>query len=471
VASDQPSTNPWEVQLSAENARSDFEFLYNGLKSAHANLYVHREKEEYDALYQKTLNQFTSPISLFEARVAFQKFTAYGDVAHARIEFPDDAYKYFRENGGRVFPISLRIVDGRAYVGTNYSGRSEISLGDEILALNGVSIGRWLKRTAAHISADTPYIAHSLLEFSFPRYLWLEVGEIHEFDLELAPADGQPYQVSVPAISHQEQEEAAARLPPAFTLDDSERVSTMLDEKIGYLRPGPFYNTENPDQIWDNTEFTKFIDSAFDFFLEEGAKTLVVDLRDNAGGDSSFSDTMLAWFADEQFRFCSAFLVKSSDEAAASNQARLDAHPAAANGVSGTFAKKYAETPRGDFFDLELPFVEPRNGTRFTGEVYVIVNRHTYSNAVNVASIIQDYGFGTIVGEKTSDMATTYGAMETFTLPHTGITVGFPKAHIIRPSGEKKSDGVTPDWVIESPIRPANNDLVLETLLSGLDES
>jgi hypothetical protein len=52
---------------------------------------------------------------------------------------------------------------------------------------------------------------------------------------------------------------------------------------------------------------------------------------------------------------------------------------------------------------------------------------------VSVAALVQDCKFGTIVGEETSDMATTYGTMEQFNLPKTGIMVGYPKAHIIRP--------------------------------------
>ena len=67
--------------------------------------------------------------------------------------------------------------------------------------------------------------------------------------------------------------------------------------------------------------------------------------------------------------------------------------------------------------------------------------------------------------ERASDMATTYGAMETFALPSTGIVVGFPKAHIVRPSGELRTDGVTPDVPIPSPIVPTKDDVVLEAAL------
>jgi C-terminal processing protease CtpA/Prc len=195
---------------------------------------------------------------------------------------------------------------------------------------------------------------------------------------------------------------------------------------------------EDPARIWNTAAFTAFIDEAFGDFLDSGAKSLVIDLRNYPGGDNSFSDPMISWIADRPFRFASQFLVRSSDEAAASNQARLDASPDAVQGVSGRYAEAYRATPRGETFPFEIALAEPREGAKFEGEVYVLVNRNSYSNAVNVASIFQDYGWGEIAGEPTADFATTYGAMEHFTLPNTGFKVGFPKAYIVRPSGDER---------------------------------
>ncbi|MEM9388133.1 MAG: S41 family peptidase [Pseudomonadota bacterium] len=458
----------WQRRLDAQSLREDFERLYHGLRGAHADLYVHRTKAEYDARYAQIRDSLTEPKTLFDAQVLFQQFAAYGNVAHARIEFPSEAYQAFLDKGGRQFPLYLRIHEGRAYVGENLSGVEGIRLGDEVMALNGAPIARWLQRTATHVSADTPYIAHSFLEFTFARYLWLELGQQQQFFLTLRAKPGESYTVRVPARTREAMRQASREQPERFALQSNERTARMLGDGVAYLRPGPFYNAENPNAMWDNGAYLAFIDGAFEQFLAADAERLIIDLRDNPGGDSSFSDPMLAWIADRPFRFCSAFLIRSSDEAAASNQARLDASPDATAGVSARFARDYAKTPRGERFAFEIPWANPREGARFEGEVVVLINRHSYSNAVNVAATVQDYGFAVIAGEKTSDMATTYGAMEQFTLPHTGLTVGFPKAHIIRPSGDTRVDGVTPDWEIPTPIAPTASDVVLEQLLSRM---
>ena len=84
--------------------------------------------------------------------------------------------------------------------------------------------------------------------------------------------------------------------------------------------------------------------------------------------------------------------------------------------------------------------------------------------------MIQDYGFGTIYGEETRDMATTYGAMEHFSLPHSGFKIGYPKAHIIRPNGETKTHPVTPDVSIKVPAVRGEQDLMLNELVRMIEE-
>ncbi|MEO1029507.1 MAG: S41 family peptidase, partial [Pseudomonadota bacterium] len=316
-------------------------------------------------------------------------------------------------------------------------------------------------------SADTDYIAHSLLEFRFPDLLWLIEPDIETFDLVLESMEGIRKLASVPALSS-DQQRANQTESAGFQLSSNARESRLLENGIAYLRPGPFYNYTDPDRTWDNSSFITFIDDAFESFLSAGSDTLVIDLRQNPGGDNSFSDHMVSWIADEPFVFASEFLIRSSDEAEAANQARLDGNPGAAEGVSGLFAKEYKSTPRGETFSFKLPPAQPRTGVKFEGDVFVLINRHSYSQAVNVAATFQDYGWGTIVGEPTSDFATTYGSIETFTLPNTGLTVNFPKAHIIRPSGDRVPGGVVPDIEIASPIVPVKEDVVLDELISRI---
>ena len=115
-----------------------------------------------------------------------------------------------------------------------------------------------------------------------------------------------------------------------------------------------------------------------------------------------------------------------------------------------------------------MAHAQPRAGRRFTGRVWLLIDRQSYSNTVSVAALVQDYGFGKVLGEPTSDMASTYGAMERFTLANTELSVGFPKARIVRPNGDRRSRGVTPDIPIRSPIVQTPADEMLASTIAAV---
>jgi C-terminal processing protease CtpA/Prc len=242
-----------------------------------------------------------------------------------------------------------------------------------------------------------------------------------------------------------------------------------LTDTVAYLRPGAFSNTDPGADPLDAAAFLDFVDSAFQNFLENEALQLIVDLRDNPGGHNAFSDPVIAWFAERRFRFSSDFRVRVSPESTAANQARVESLPESSDSVSHSYAELYASTEDGRIVSFPIPEVEPRSSSRFAGDVYVLVNRYSFSNAVSAAALIQDYGFGVIMGEQTVDMATTYGAMERFTLPNTEIVVAYPKALIIRPNGKESIHPVTPDVVLPAPRIRGASDVMLEAAVRHIE--
>lgn len=455
------------AQLSAAEVRADLVQLYATLQQAHYDLYARVTRRDYDALYAETRAAIASPESPLEVATQLQRFVAFGRVAHARIDAIYDAFDRYTAAGGASFPLRFRIVGGRAFVTDNRSGVAAIERGDELVALDGRPIAHWVDRTTRDQSADTPYLAHALLERDFPGLLWLEIGPVARFTVEVRRGTGAPVSVVVPARTAAEQDSAARAQPPLLALDRTARRARMAGPQLAYLRPGPFYNAD-PGAIdeFDPHGFGRFVDAAFTEFLAAGATALVIDLRDNPGGDSSFSDLMIGWFADRPFAFASAFRIRVSAEAIAANQHRIALAPDDSRSASRRFAAAYARAKPGDTIAFDIPAASPRSAPRFTGRVYVLVNRHSFSNAVAVAALVQDHHLGTILGEETADLATTYGAMETFTLGHSRLTVGFPKAYIVRPSGDTTPRGVVPDIAIETPIIETVDDPVLQRALA-----
>jgi len=459
-----PGTEPADhsgtaQRFTPEQLRADFDALYAGLKSAHYDLFARRSQREYDALYRSMRAGFDHELGLDEARLRFQRFAAYGRIAHANIELPSDGWERFRKAGGKAFPLYLRVVNGRAYVNEDDSGIDGIAQGDEVLAVEGKPVAKWMEGPSALVSADNDYLRDAQMEHAWPLLVWLSGGTRDQFALRLQKADGHRVELTLPARSRAEFTAAEAKHPPHFELAGDTREARMLDQRTAYLRPGPFYdNRPGAADIWDNTAFKTFLDQAFDQFSAAGAQRLLIDLRDNPGGDNSFSDLLVARIADRPFRFTNSFEIKVSAATTAANRKRLDG---ASDAMAQRMDAAYAGKPEGSRVMFEIEPTPPRAAGRFTGKVFVLINRHSYSNTVLVAAIVQDYRFATILGEETSDLASTYGAMEKFSLPNTGIEVGYPKARILRPNGKLDARGVRPDIEIATPIVTGTDDAVL----------
>jgi hypothetical protein len=444
--------------------RSDFSQMYRQLQDASFDAFAYTPKRQLDGFYAQAFAQFDRPMNRFQAKIAFEKFAAKLKMGHARVESPAGDWREYLDKGGKQFPLAIRVVDGRVFVADNLSGVDSLRPGDELLAMNGQSMSRWLERTEGHVSAESKYMADSLMEYDFSMYLWVELGEQQGFELQVRRAGSAPYRVHVSARTSTDMAAARTVQGPMLDLDHPMREAKMLAEGVAYLRPGPFYNADAKTAAdeWNVSAFRAFIDGAFESFARAHAKRLLIDLRGNPGGDNLFSDVMVTWFATRPFRFASAFKVKVSAASVKANADRIAQDAVAAGAVSRQYADLYARARNGDVMDFDIPLADPDPEHHFDGKVFVLIDRQSYSNTVAVAATVQDYQFGTILGEPTSDLATTYGAMEQFVLPITGLSVGYPKARIVRPSGDLRPKGVSPDRVIRIPVVQTPSDEVLD---------
>lgn len=446
----------------AAAVREDLAYLYSYLQEAHYDLFAHRSKVEYDAAYQLAMESIDQPMTQADLARLFQRFMAYGKVGHSRMEAHITAFLDYRSSGGVFFPLFLRVEGGRAYLLEAASLRGDLPAGTEILTVAKQPVLAWLDQLSAYVSAERPYMAYAQLEKALPIAVWLAQGASRVLDVTARHLDGPTFATRVEALSAPQRKELTQRFPtPTLRTDFSQREVRILAPGIAYLRPGPFYNSEvtsgGPEPSYETSAFCQFLEKAFQRILASRAGRLIIDLRNNPGGDNSFSDPMVAWFAREPFRFASSFRLKAS----AATKAQYATQESGGDPVLAQLMAAEARQPNGARYAFDLPLVQPRKGKRYRGKIYVLVNRHSYSNATTTAALIQDYRFGTILGEETADLPTSFASVLHFGLPRTGLTVTYPKSHFIRPNGDTALKGVIPDHRLANPVKPSSEDQVL----------
>lgn len=426
---------------SPQAIKEDLTYLYTNLQEAHYNLYVNKSKASYDSAYNKLYNSITDSMTSLEVTRLFQSFIAMGEIAHCNIAFPAAAYfDSLVQHREYMFPLHLSVVKGKVVVLENFSSDATIKRGDEITFAQ-------FDQTLDMVSGESRAMRGTLVDlYSFPRIYWWRFGSQKTFTVKV----NKTRTVKLQGVLAKDIEKQLEKVKPVFNADRSFR---MIGD-VAYLYPGIFLNNQSSGNAsehstFENNEFIHFIDSAYQQIHAAGASKLLIDLRGNPGGDNSFSDPMIAYFANRPFWFCQYFSIRTSAVTKAfwkdvTDSSLLD------------LKQKIMQHADGDTFSVKFGTYQPRmDSLHFKGKVYVLVNQYTYSNAVNVAAIVQDYQMGIIMGSPTADVASTYGANHEFKLPHTGLAIQYPKAFIVRPNGSRQLKGVTPDVLLaDDPFTP-----------------
>jgi len=437
-----------QFKFSKKEVLEDLDYLYESLIDAHYNIYAYTSEQEFESTYQKIQNSITQDsLILLETINLFQRLTSAVNNGHTSIDFPVAPYFDYVESGGTVFPLEVAIEEDKSLVRKNWSNNSNIAIGSEILSINGMPMSKVLSKIYPQISAERLYFKNVKLElFTLPRYYRQIFGQVDNFEVEIL-SNGEVQKYSLQAIPAMEGYE----MKTEFLVNAQMKLEFF--ENAAYLNPGGFGG--------DKQKYQSFIDSAFVEINANQVENLIIDLRNNPGGNDAFSDYMVAYFADKPFKWNSSFTLKTSKFLKEYTRKNFD--------TTEVYWQKVLSYEDGEVYDHKFEEYQAQaEEKRFKGKVYVLINRQSHSQSAVTAAQIQDYSFGTLVGEETGDYPSLYASIFDYPLPNTGITVHVSKGYMVRVNGSTKEEGVIPDIFIKDYLLD-ENDEVLEGLLKMIE--
>lgn len=319
------------------------------------------------------------------------------------------------ESGGRLFPYAVHVTTSAAiFVRSGVDGSPTPFDGKRIDTINGVPADEIARKLLAHMNGDTPDLRAAWLSERFAFWYWKFFGEHRSFRLRIGGAESVV--------------EASTDTPSAYGEKTFERLFRfeLLEGKAALLTIDEFY--------WsDKAKFYEFTRAAFARMRDEGTRTLIIDIRSNGGGDDDvWIEGLLPYIATQPFRNGSTYLLKIIEGRAKEGQKVGDV-------VHGAQETVYAP-------QLDHPL-------RFKGKVHVLISPRTYSSAVLFSTVVQDNGFGTLVGVGGGARGTQSGGIQFIKLPHTQMTLVVPRFLLTRTSG--RGGLLQPDvLVVGDPFRP-----------------
>ena len=357
-------------QYSKKQVLEDLDFLKTSLEATHYNLYAYTPKKDFIQNFKKVRASVDKDsLSKLETISVFQRVISKANNGHTEIDFPGQSYLEYVYGGGTVFPLELAFEDGRALVRKNWSGKDAIETGSEVLAINGVSIAEILERIYPQVSAERPYFKNVKIElYSFPRYYWQVYGPEDRFTVELRSGNTSKL-FEIAAVSGSD------------GYEDKRNEVLNARQTLKFFRSSAYLNPGNLSG--DLQQFQGFIDSSFVKIKERKSRNLIVDLRNNQGGDDAFSDYLVSYFADTPFKWNSGFTLKTS--------ALLKENTRQQRDTTRNFWQQVLSHENGEVYDYPFePYPPQAEERRFGGTVYVLVNRQSHSQSAVTASQIQD---------------------------------------------------------------------------------
>ena len=438
-----------QKKFSQQDVKEDLQYLRESLETAHYNLYAYITRQAFNKNFEEIKRSVTGDsLTVIEATSLFQAVISHADNGHTEIPFPGGAYTDYAYSGGTLFPLELAFEDGKALIRKNWSDNKSLEIGTEIISINNQTIDEVLQKIYPLISAERIYFKLAKIELiSFPRLYWQAFGEQNEF-LVKVKRNGLTEEIQLKAINLIDDYE--------IKRDDIPFAKRELQfiNQSAWLKPGSFSG--------DEQKYRSFIDSAFAEIKSKNIPNLILDLRNNLGGDDSFSNYLVSYIADHPFRWNSEFTLKTS--------AILKDHVREKYDTTIAYWRSVLTHEDGTIYSYEFDEYQPQpEDKRFSGEVYILINRQSHSQSAVTAAQIQDYGFATTVGEETGELPSLYASQYSFRLPETGTEVKIAKGFIVRVNGSKRPEGVIPDIYIKDHLLD-EKDEILDGLLKILED-
>lgn len=447
-----------ERLYSAKELEEDFELLQRALTERHPDLYGFVPKDTVDARFRFVRENIRDSMSMSQAFELFAIASNGLGCGHTSLYIPGKHMKEFYKEEKQL-PFKFRYMDGGMFITRCYLEDTTIALGSRVDMIDGKPVDQLVQRFLKLYSSDgyNETLKHRQMELSFRNDYAMFVGSPDSVTLECINPDGERDTFIVPTMLYD-------TLDARFTrrwVDGRPKEKTLeyrfLDSgKVAILSIGSFMPRH---MLRDGQRYKPFIRRSFRKMRREGAKHLVIDLRNNAGGYSNYGIYLYSWLADSSFRYFKSMelptkkpvkFIEHTDKTRLFNLLYfLVSH----DDLTGKYTYNW---------DRGLRVHQPKR-KRFKGNVYILINGNSFSNSSNFSALAHYNKRAVFIGEETGGRydGCNGSAYLMVTLPHTGMKLNVPlvKNCYPFPASPRKGRGIMPDH----PVQPGIDDLIKGT--------
>lgn len=480
-------------KIPANKLHEDIDEFITILEEVHVNPYMKVSKDKFYQAVDSVKRSITDSLNRQQFYIVFTPIVDLLNDSHTGVKFPSGIWKHYQyEANGLFFPMAIMITkDKRIFVQRDFS-ESNIPDYTEIFSINAKKSKDIINTFVKYDSSPIESSRVKRLDRKFVDYLWWILDFKGPYTVET--------NVGTFNVDGQIWAEYVRNRNIFINSNNSSSASIVLNE-VDTLTCILKINSYSGSL----SKFKILIEDQFKMIQEKAYENLIIDVRDNGGGNDENGRTVLDFITDKPYSeaLASTFMMKRSKRyekyqkcnvpwllrwmvnlrtVSWFNKERRKLFKALLNTPRGENA--IAHLPLNDSTEntkrskddvVELSILEPtKNPHRFNGNVYVLSNHNSYSATTAFLGAVKDYRVGTIIGTETGDCPTGFGQNLYFELNNTRLRCHSSTTFMIRPNGSTDmTHGVIPDYYVEQTIDDSkkNIDTILAYTLDLIEKT
>ena len=438
--------------ISAEQLKKDVDFTYKKFQKLHPKLYYYISKETLDYKFDSLKTTINSPLTPLNFYKKISPVVASIRQGHSYVLPPEkklskkETKAYTKKGTGPFSQFDFSFLNDKLYVTKNKSYNKSITAGTEVLSVNGIKPLNLINQYNQYYSSDgfNTSLKKQIAAKRFISAFTTEFGIKDSLQYLLKSNDSIKL-VTIKRLKPDSIKKKEAKIASKKTLTDKKKIQELKRKKRingfektsnTFIRELHFSPKDSSVAIlkiraFKKGNFRKFYKENFAEIKKQNTKTLILDLRNNGGGQLSEIVHLYRYLADSTFVFLKKSEVVSRAslfEGAYFNKGSFGVK--AIKTVFSPFVYGYLlftvhkDKDGKNYFATETKPQQIKKNA-FDGKLYVLINGGSFSASSIISSNLKGSKRATFVGEETGGdyNGTVAGFMPIVKLPHSHLKV------------------------------------------------
>jgi len=458
--SSRQSNYTFNQKYGAEDLKEDIVLLKKILEANHPSLYWYTPKDSMDGYFHNAISSINDSLTEIHFRNKVASVISKIRCGHTSVRFSKDFTKLSEQHRYPQFPLFLKGWDDSLIVlGSAFPRDSIFKRGVIVTSINGKTNRQLLDGMFDIISTDgySNNYKNQVISNNFPSWYRSVYGLDSFYTIKYIDTAGREATATIKNFTPvkdtlRRRDTAARRFIPDFATPTKRQIrqsrllarrSIQIDTGINtaYMRITSF----------SGGRLRTFFRRSFRSIKEKQVENIVIDLRENGGGNVELSTKLARYLTDKPF--------KNGDTVAAITRTfpyRSHIKNWWMYWFPMNFFAHKKEDGRFHYTFFEKHHFKPKKNNHFDGNVYIIQGGVTFSASTMFISTMKGQKNVTVTGEETGGGYYGNSAMHLpyIELPKSHLRIGLPMYRLVIDSTRQKNGrGIMPDvWIKPSSV-------------------